>query len=112
MIPQHDINIECVFLLLQTFSVGTLKQVTNEVGSMFEDGTKGAGSEMVNKYRTISTSLSEELKPLSDSLEEELKLIQQDVKGMRRELKRMYKQNEMYLKTIEETYSGAVSKML
>lgn len=83
-----------------------------ELGPVLESGMKDMGDELVQKHRLISSSLTEELKPVSDSMEEELKSVLQELRKIRREVKKMYRQNEFYLKTIEDTYSGSVKAML
>ena len=74
--------------------------------------TRELGDELLYKYNAFSNSFAEEMKPLSDRFAEELNAIQRDVKAMRKELRRMYKNNDLYLQTIEEMYSGAVKNMM
>ena len=74
--------------------------------------TRELGDELLYKYNALSNSMSEEIKPLSDRFAEELNAIQRDVKSMRKELRKMYKNNDLYLQTMEEMYSGAVKNMM
>ena len=70
------------------------------------------GDILLQKHRLISTSLNRELAPVSASIEDEMKSVQQDLRKLRRELKKMYKQNDFYLHSFEETYDVSVKAML
>lgn len=74
--------------------------------------TRELGDELLYKYNTLSNSMSEEMQPLSDRFADELSSIQKDVKSMRRELRRMHREDDLYLKTLEQMYSGAVKDMM
>ena len=74
--------------------------------------TRELGDELLYKYNGFKNSFSEEMKPLSDRFAEELVSIQKEVKLMRKELRRMYKDNDLYLQTMEQVYTGTVKNML
>ena len=96
----------------QEFGSDYLDEVTDELGVMVKMVTRELGDELLAKYNAFSNSLSEEMKPLSDKFAEELSSIQKDVKSMRKELRRMYKENDLYLQTAELMYAGSVKNML
>ena len=101
-----------LYSILQNFGADYLGQVSDEVGIMVKMVTRELGDELLYKYNALSNSLTEEMKPLSDRFGDELNSIQKDVKAMRKELRRMYKENDLYMQTMEEMYSGTVKNMM
>jgi len=83
-----------VFLALQVLGTDILVQL--ELNQVMQDNTNGFGSEVFDKYRRISGSFVQEIAPLSNSFSDEVRLIQRDLQEMRRTLKTMHKNNEMY----------------
>ena len=50
--------------------------------------------------------------PITDQFQQEMDAIQRDLKTARRELKKMYRENALYIRSIEEYSDGAVKSML
>lgn len=97
---------------LQDYGAKVLTDASTELGPIVVDGMKEFSDVMMTKHRAIKNSLEEELSPISSDYEEEMKSVQQDLRQMRRELKRMQKNNDLYLQTLEQVYSGSVEAAL
>lgn len=83
-----------------------------ELSPVMEEGVKEFTDILMTKHRAISTNLKQEMTSVYEMSEEEMKSMQQDIRQLRRELKRMYRDNELYMQTLEGMYKGTMEAML
>jgi hypothetical protein len=77
-----------------------------------QDVLDDAGREIISKYSIISRTLIEALEPFGEAFADEIIDIKSSLDDARRSLQRMYKNNEMYLQDISQTYDASIDRIL
>ena len=83
-----------------------------ELNDALESRADSVINEIMGKWKRVRTSLSQELSPIMESINEELKEVQKEIGSMRKELRKMYRQNDMYMKTVDEMSDGVIKNLL
>lgn len=78
-----------------------LVEITDEIGKELEQKVDVIGDEMIA-----------ELKPIADALTEQLTGLQNQLNKLKLELRKMYKNNALYMQDINDVCNNAVSDFM
>ncbi|KAL5015760.1 hypothetical protein ScPMuIL_005349 [Solemya velum] len=82
------------------------------MNSAMMDLTEFVGEDISQKYNSMAQDFKSELQPVGDMLKIEMDSLASYLDSARRELRRMYRRNDLFLQDLGETYDQAYSNLL
>ena len=89
-----------------------MKGAVSEMSPVMRQSFNTLSNTLQDKQKAIASSMREELSPIIDTYKEEIKVLEREVSKMRQELRRMYNNNDLYMKDVEKWYLAAAARAM
>ncbi|XP_070194611.1 uncharacterized protein [Littorina saxatilis] len=96
---------------MESYARGKTISYSDNIRKTLESATSATGRELSDKYATITEELYSELSPVLDLAHSELSRLGQQLEKSRKQLSRMYRNNDFYLQNIGDSASELIVAM-
>lgn len=88
----------------QEYLTYKVRRFGQKAKSEFHDIYESVGREITGKYQRIATAFSEDIAPFVTLIEREMASIEAQLDDIRRDIRRMYSRNDLYIADLGETF--------
>ncbi|KAH3831766.1 hypothetical protein DPMN_105036 [Dreissena polymorpha] len=101
-----------LFSDIANYGSSTVKGAVSEMSPVMRQSFNTLSNTLQDKQKAIASSMREELSPIIDTYKEEIKVLEREVSKMRQELRRMYNNNDLYMKDVEKWFLAAAARAI